>query len=72
MDFLPFYKQKIQATSLLFVSANVINLISGGGPIHVCVPIHTHSQFSQRFVLSHGKDVYHIKNNYQIDHHGLG
>ena len=41
---------------------------SGGGPIHARVPIHTHPQFSQRFVLLHGKNVYHIIGNYQIDH----
>ena len=35
---------------------------SGGGPIHA------HPQFSQRFELFHGKDVYHIIDNYQIDH----
>ena len=40
---------------------------SGGGPIHASVPIHAHPQFSLRFVLSHGKDVYHIIDNYQID-----
>ena len=42
-------------------------LSSGGGPIHAHVPIHAHPQFSQRFVLFHGKDVYHIIDNYQID-----
>ena len=40
---------------------------SGGGPIHARVPIHAHPQFSQRFVLFDGKDVYHIIDNYQID-----
>ena len=35
---------------------------NGGGPIHA------HPQFSQRFVLFHGKDIYHIIGNYQIDH----
>ena len=41
---------------------------SGGGPIHARVAIHAHPQFSQRFVLLHGKNVYHIIDNYQIDH----
>ena len=45
-----------------------VNGPSGGGPIHARVPIHAHPQFSQRLVLLHGKNVYHIIDNYQIDH----
>ena len=45
-----------------------IKMVSGGGPIHTRVPIHAHPQFSQRFVFLHGKNVYHIIDNYQIDH----
>ena len=41
---------------------------SGGGPIHARVPIHAHPQFSRRFVRFHGKDVYHIIDNDQIDY----
>ena len=41
---------------------------SGGGPIHARVPIHAHPQFSQRFVLFHGKNVYQIIDNDQFDH----
>ena len=41
---------------------------SGGGPIHARVPIHAHPQFSQRFVLFHGKNVYRIIDNDQFDH----
>ena len=41
---------------------------SGGGPVHACVPIHAHPQFSQRFMIFHRKAVYHNIDNYQIDH----
>ena len=41
---------------------------SGGGPVHARVPIHTHPQFFQRFVIFHRKAVYHDIDNYQIDH----
>ena len=44
------------------------NMRSSGGPIHASVPIHAHPQFSQRFIIFHRKDVYHIIDNYQIDH----
>ena len=37
---------------------------SGGGPIHTHVPVHAHSQFSQRFIIFHRKDVYHIIDDY--------
>ena len=43
-------------------------LVVPGGPIHARVPIHAHPQFSQRFVLFHGKNVYHIIDNDQFDH----
>ena len=45
-----------------------ICMYSRGGPIHARVPIHAHPQFSQRFVLFHGKDVYHIIDNDHFDH----
>ena len=38
-------------------------LSSSGGE-----PVHAHPQFSQRFIIFHRKDVYHIIDNYQIDH----
>ena len=52
----------------LFLSSLPLPKASGGGPIHAHVPIHAHPEFSQRFELFHGKDVYHIIDNYQIDH----
>ena len=56
--------QLMQGSSTLFYSKRS----SGGGAIHAHVPIHAHPQFSQRYVLFHGNDVYHIIDNYQIDH----
>ena len=36
------------------------SIFSGGGPIHACVPVHAHPQFSERFTIFHRKYVYHI------------
>ena len=56
--------------SVLLLNGDPFPLIlpSGGGPIHARVPIHAHPQFSQRFILFHGKDVYPIIDNDQFDH----
>ena len=34
-------------------------------PVYLFTPT---LNFSQRFIIFHGKDVYHIIDNYQIDH----
>ena len=52
----------------LVIGQVMLRSSSGGGPIQAHAPIHAHPQFSQRFVIFHGKDVYHIIDNYQIDH----